>query len=65
MRPIEWERACSALTALVRVEFGQKYSLVEIAETWGEGITAEQIEALRVLESSLELGNYSPKGCDV
>jgi hypothetical protein len=44
------ERACAALSSLVRAEYGEKYTLAEIAETWGEGITPEQVEALRLLE---------------
>jgi hypothetical protein len=37
MSPVECERACSALTALVRAEFGRKLSLVEITETYAGG----------------------------
>jgi hypothetical protein len=40
---------------LVRTEYGDKYSLAEIAETWGEGISEEQVEALRSLEMGFEL----------
>lgn len=44
------ERACAALATLVRKEYPDRCSLAEIAETWGEGITPEQVEALRVLD---------------
>jgi hypothetical protein len=45
------ERACAALAALVRQEYPDTYSLAEIAETWGEGVTPEQVDALRVLDA--------------
>lgn len=45
------ERACTALAALVRDEFPDDYSLSECAYTWGDGITPEQIDAIRVLEN--------------
>ena len=53
------ERACKALASLVRVEFGDRYTLAEIADTWGEGILPEHVDALRELESTFlaELGN--------
>ncbi len=44
------ERACAALASLVRSEFGEQYTLAQIAETWGEGITPEQVSALRSLD---------------
>lgn len=64
------ERACAALAMLVRVEFGDRYSLSYIADTWGEGITPEQLAALRQLEdesfeTSLKLFNDSAKGAQI
>jgi hypothetical protein len=44
------ERACAALAVLVRVEYPSDRSLAEIATTWGEGISEEQIEALKWFE---------------
>ena len=43
------ERACAALATLVRQEYPDAYTLAEIAETWGEGITPEQVTALAEL----------------
>jgi hypothetical protein len=40
------ERACAALASLVRQEFPSDLSLAEIADTWGENLSVEQIEAL-------------------
>lgn len=34
----------------MRSEYGEHYTLVHIAETWGEDITPEQVSALRSLE---------------
>lgn len=51
MNPSEWERACSALASLVRAEYPTGLTLAEIALTWGEGISPEQIDALVCLES--------------
>ena len=45
--------ACSALAAIVRAEYGDRYSLTEIAATWGEGIPAGEIAALEVVECAL------------
>ena len=39
------------LAALIRAEYPSNWSLAEIAGVWGEGITQEQIDALRWLES--------------
>ena len=47
---IPLERACAALASLVRSEYGERYTLDEIAELWGEGITPDEVAALRVLE---------------
>ena len=41
--------AISGLANLVRVDNPAGRSLVEIARTWGEGVTAEEIEALVAL----------------
>lgn len=43
-------RAVAALTILVREEYGHDLTLAEIADTWGIGVTPEQVEALRTLE---------------
>src|SRR5947199_5257765 len=48
-RKVLLERACAALTQLVRQEFPD-VSLADIAATWGESISDEQIEALRQLD---------------
>ena len=42
--------ACDALATLVRQEAPVGMPLAEIAEIWGEGVTNEQIAALRQLE---------------
>jgi hypothetical protein len=65
------ERACAALASLVRAEYGEHHALSYVAATWGEVISAEQVEALRALESgsfaevSDELADNSLKGPDV
>jgi hypothetical protein len=50
-RLVLYERACAALTVLVRMEYRPHFTLAEIASRWGEGISEEQIEALAWLES--------------
>jgi hypothetical protein len=40
--------------SLVRAEHRSHVSPAKIAETWGEGISGEQIEARRQLEDQLE-----------
>jgi hypothetical protein len=47
---VVFERACSALGGMVRTEYGKHYTLVHIAETWGERLTPEQVSALGSLE---------------
>jgi hypothetical protein len=54
LSPVDWERAADALASLVRAEYPLHYSLAEIAETWGEGVSPEQIDALRRLENQAE-----------
>jgi hypothetical protein len=54
---LTWERGFAALASLVRQEFGERYNLVEIATTWGEQVTPEEIEALRELERFGEAGD--------
>jgi hypothetical protein len=46
----EGDDAFSALAKLVRAEYPQECSLAEIANTWGEGLTAAELEALAKLE---------------
>jgi hypothetical protein len=46
--------AAEALAALVRNEYPSEYTLTEIASTWGEGISDEQIEGLRRTESLID-----------
>jgi hypothetical protein len=46
------ERAVDALASLVKQEYPERYSLVEIAEIWGGNLSPEQVEALRYLENS-------------
>jgi hypothetical protein len=43
--------AYDALTDLVRREYPAGLSLSEIAATWGDGITPEQVRAIRRLET--------------
>ena len=58
-RRVLLERACAALASMVRQEYPESYSLAEIAATWGEGITPEQIEALQLLDSESLDVNHS------
>jgi hypothetical protein len=51
--PSQWEEAFLALATLVRLEYGDRYSLRYIAETWGEGIPSERLRALAVCEQAL------------
>jgi hypothetical protein len=50
-QPVELEAAYQALAQLVRDEYREGYTLAEIADTWGNGITPEQVEALRAIET--------------
>jgi hypothetical protein len=47
------EYAARALALLVRAEYGDRYSLSYIAETWGEGIDPVLVGALRRWEGAL------------
>jgi hypothetical protein len=62
--------ACMALASVVRAEYGPRYTLAEIANTWGECVTTEQVDALRQLEGSVakpadELFGESAQGIEV
>lgn len=63
-------QAARALAALARTEYGERYTLVEAAGTWGGGVTPEQLEALAhceslLLEAPLELLDHRAQGLDV
>ncbi len=45
------ERACAGLAILVRGEYPPDLTLAEIAQTWGDGVSQEQIEALGLFEA--------------
>ena len=45
------EAGYRALAGLVRAEYPDRLTLAAIAATWGDGITDEQVDALRVLEA--------------
>jgi hypothetical protein len=49
-RDVLLARACDALATLVRDEYPD-LPLAEIAETWGDQVTPEQVEALVWLEA--------------
>lgn len=56
------EQACAALASLVRMEYPVRYTLSEIAATWGEGISPEQLAALSevdglAVETRFEVGD--------
>ena len=51
--PDPWEQAAHALAQLVRDEYGADLTLAYIAQTWGVGITDEQVSALVALEAAL------------
>lgn len=53
------ERALDALVQLVRQEYPQHLSLEEIAQTWGERLSPEQIEALGYVEKCLSASSTS------
>jgi hypothetical protein len=54
--------ALEVLARLVRDEYGDRYTLVEVAGTWGEGVTPEQLKALAHLAPLL--GEPSGEGVD-
>lgn len=43
--------ALSALVKLVRQEYPERLPLVEIAATWGDGISEQEIAALAILDA--------------
>lgn len=45
--------AARALIAVVRAEYGDRWSLAYIAGTWGDGATPDQLEALSHVETLL------------
>ena len=48
-----WRLAAEALAALVREDYPNDLRLSEIARTWANGLTPEQIDALRSVEANL------------
>jgi hypothetical protein len=48
------EQACRALASLVRMEYPSHLTLADVAQRWGEGITPDQVKALRWFERQVE-----------